>query len=585
MRGDIKRMKDRVIECKKQFYHKNRLNFILATISQIAFSIIGLAISFLMMITIEAIEYQDTKRVWMAGILCATILVGYVVFGFLQKVYTNRYLKNGLSNFKNYIFQNILRKSIREYRNSSTGQIINAFSNDLSSIETNYLSGTVQMIQQIVIFIIAMCCMFYLNWILALCILASCVIPMTVSLIFGRNLDVKERKTSDEGEGFVDQVKDLLSGFTLIKSFQAEQEVLCLFKEKNISLEEAKRDRRETNDMVRLASMFSSILVISMIFIIGLVLAWKGVLTIGAVIAFVELSHYVTTPIEKIFPLIKNRQAVNALFGKISEAIASKEETTESCVPITGFSQAIEFKNVSFGYDKEKQVLSNINLTFQPGKSYALVGSSGCGKSTLTQLLIGYYNDYQGEIDIDNKLLSTISLDSLYDVISVISQDVFLFDSSIYNNVMMFKEFDETKVKRAVKMAGLERLVEEKGMDYACGVGGVNLSGGEKQRVSIARCLLRETPVIIMDEATAALDSRTAYEVESAILDIEKVTKIIVTHRYHEDLLRRYDQIFVLRDGKIVEQGDFDTLMNLKQYFYSLYHVSAGEKQEDFDQL
>ena len=236
--------------------------------------------------------------------------------------------------------------------------------------------------------------------------------------------------------------------------------------------------------------------------------------------------------------------------------------------------KGIEMKDVSLKYDDGKIALNNINIDFKKGKKYAIVGPSGCGKSTLLKLLLGHFNDYEGEIKYDDNNLRDISLDSLYDVVSVIQQNVFLIDKSLIDNITMFKDFDYKKVRKAVDLAGLSKLVNEKGNDYSCGEGGRNLSGGEKQRISIARCLIRETPVLLMDEATAALDNATAFQVENEILSMDHLTSIIVTHRLEKNLLEKYDEIIVLNTGKIVENGTFNKLMSNKQYFYSLYNVS-----------
>lgn len=575
MRKDYIRKRDEILTCKNQFMVNNKFNFLITVITQTIFSAVSISISFLMMVTIEAIEYTDTQRIKIAGTLVVVILVLYATFGYLQKIFRNRYIKTGLAQFKHYIFSKILSKSIREFGESSTGKVINAFSNDLSSIESHYLDGTLQIIQQVLMFLISLVAMYYLNWILATCVILACIIPVTFSMCLGRHLITKERKMSDEGESFVDQVKDLLNGFILIKSFKAEEEVIDLFEKNNFSLEEAKRDRRDTNDSVSLASTFSTILVISMIFTVGLYLAYQEVMSIGAIIAFVELSHYATGPVEKILPLLSNRRASAELITKVAEVIADQGET-EDKIDIKGISSSIEVKDVSFSYCGDKKILNNINLKFEKGKSYAIVGGSGCGKSTLIQLLLGYYNDYTGEILIDGTELRKISLDSLYDTISVIQQNVFLFDSSVKDNITMFKEFDKDKIEDAINMAGLSSLINDKGINYMGGEGGKNLSGGEKQRISIARCLIRETPVIIMDEATAALDNKTAYEIEDAILNLKDLTRIVVTHKFNEDIMKRYDKIIVIRDGKVAEYGDFQELMRERKYFYSLYNVIAS---------
>ncbi len=186
------------------------------------------------------------------------------------------------------------------------------------------------------------------------------------------------------------------------------------------------------------------------------------------------------------------------------------------------------------------------------------------------------YENYEGSICYDGADLHSIDSDSLYNLISLVQQNVFVFNSTIRNNITMFRNYDDEKVKDAVKISGLEELIELKGMDYMCGEGGKGLSGGERQRLSIARCLLQGASVLLLDEVTASLDAVTAYEVTSSILNMENCTRIAVTHRLEEKLLNRYDEIIVMRGGKICEKGGFYDLMERKGYFYSLYTVSSG---------
>lgn len=189
---------------------------------------------------------------------------------------------------------------------------------------------------------------------------------------------------------------------------------------------------------------------------------------------------------------------------------------------------------------------------------------------------MGSSNDYQGSIRFDQRELRSIATESLYGLVSVVQQNVFIFDDTIRNNITMFRHFDENLVQQATEKAGLTPLLAERGEDYICGENGSGLSGGERQRISIARCLLRQTPVLLIDEATAALDAATAYSVSAAILAIEGLTRIVVTHRLEEPLLRKYDEILVLKNGEICERGSFDALMARREQFYSLFNVANG---------
>ena len=236
--------------------------------------------------------------------------------------------------------------------------------------------------------------------------------------------------------------------------------------------------------------------------------------------------------------------------------------------------QGIELSHLAFSYEDDKPILRDISFSFEPGKSYAVVGASGSGKSTLLHLLSASQTGYSGQILYDGQELRDIRRSSLYDLISVIQQNVFIFNATIRENITLFADFPEEAVERAIRLSGLSGLIRERGEDYLCGENGSGLSGGEKQRISIARSLLKNAQVLLLDEATAALDAQTAHQVSHAILDLSGMTRIVVTHTLEESALRRYDAILALRDGRIAEQGSFEALMERRGYFYSLYTVS-----------
>ncbi|MEI6580499.1 MAG: ATP-binding cassette domain-containing protein, partial [Eubacteriales bacterium] len=301
---------------------------------------------------------------------------------------------------------------------------------------------------------------------------------------------------------------------------------------------------------------------------------FKGRMTIGSVLAFYQLQNYVLGPLTRLVPLYVNRKAAVSLIYKLADAVEKKDENGSKLIKTDNLEKSISLRDVSFAYEENKDVLKNVSVDFIKSKSYAIVGGSGSGKSTLLGLLLGHFSEYDGSVLFDGNELKDIALESLYDIVSVVQQNVFLFDSSLKNNITMFKDFNDRTYDSAVELAGLTTLVKEKGDGYDCGEGGRNLSGGEKQRVSIARCLIRETTVLLMDEATASLDNSTAYSVTSSILDLVGLTKIIVTHKLEESIMKKFDYIIAMSNGTVAELGNFEELMEQKGYFYSLFNVS-----------
>lgn len=566
-------------ECQKQFLKNNTFNFFMTVLALVLCAAMNIVLAFMLKYFIEAVEFNSSEILsigYKVGIIYFLI---YTAFRYLQRNYKNEYMYKALSQFKNYIFEKMLDKPVSKFGDDASAKFISAFSNDLMSIETNYLGGTLNLILTIMLFFGAAAAMLYIKWKLALPVLVISILCILLSLRYGKKLVVKESETSEENMDFVAQVKDLLNGFIVIKSFKAEKEVLNIFRQKNRNLEETKQGRRVTSDTVNIYGDISSIVINVMIYGLGFYFAFKQMMSIGKVIAFIQLGNYLLDPVRELAPLVSNRKAAAKLIERLSNEIEKTEEKQEGIL-LREFKKDILFHNLNFAYAEDKVVLENVNLYFEKGKSYAIVGGNGSGKSTLLKLLLGYNMEYEGEIFIDDIPVRNIEPDSLYDMISVIQQDVFLFDSSIKDNITMFKPFEPLKVARAIEQAGLSSLVKEKGADYSCGEGGKNLSGGEKQRISIARCLVRETPILLMDEATSALDSNTAMMVESKLLGMDNLTRIIVTHRFNEVIMRKYDEIYVMGRGTVIEKGSFDELMEKRGYFYSLYNVSKEETEE-----
>ncbi len=310
------------------------------------------------------------------------------------------------------------------------------------------------------------------------------------------------------------------------------------------------------------------------IFLVGAYLALTGHgLSAGSVLVFVQLLNYVISPIGAIPQALAEINASKALIAKVADALESniREEGQDSK---TKLESGISIRDLSFGYEDEKPVLQDVNFTFDTGKSYAIVGASGSGKSTLMNLLMASHDGYTGSICYDDAELRKISSGILYEMISVVQQNVFIFNASIRDNITMFSDFPREEVDRAIELSGLSKLISERVEDYLCGENGSGLSGGEKQRISIARSLLKKSQVLLVDEATAALDPLTAFQVSNAILNLSGLTRIVVTHALDETLLKRFDCVLTLKNGSIAESGSFDELMEKKGYFYSLFTIS-----------
>ncbi|WP_158096580.1 ABC transporter ATP-binding protein [Pseudoflavonifractor sp. An187] len=559
---------------RQQFHIGNRKNYILSLVGKLLVVVMSISSSLIFTFVVESLEYQSIQKFLYGLAMVGVYIVANMACGLFRRKYQNTYLRKALTQFKNYVFSKILRQPISSYASGDTAKFISAFSNDLNSIEQNYLVGELNLFVEILNYVVTAAVLLILNVPLGITLVVSSLIAILVSFRFGGKVVKNEAETMEKASDFVAQTKDLLSGFTVIKSFQAENQIMSVFQEKNVELESTKQKRRASNDTVSLAGNIASILVSVIFLSVGFLLAFNGQISVGKIIGFYELSGNMLSPIRSLGVLVANRHAADALIQRIERDIEDTHTTQSRKATLSTAPTSITLRDLSFGYGNGRPVLHAINHTFEAGKRYALVGGSGSGKSTLLKLLVGFLPGYTGQIQYDGTELRQLDLDQLLEHVSMIQQEVFCFNSSIANNITMFRDFPQEELSHAIQRAGLSALCAAKGTDYLCGEGGCHLSGGERQRVSIARCLIRKSPIILVDEAEAALDNETASAVLQTILGLDSTMRIVVSHRLDAPILRQYDEILVLHNGSIEECGTFEDLLNRKGYFYSLYQIS-----------
>ena len=557
-----------------QLYYKNRINFIVTIILTIAMSSLNLMISWLIQQIMDCTANQDMQALVRSAWIVIIVVVIYTIANVMYRAVYPRFLQRAMQQYRDYAFSRLTQKSLRSFSKEGTALYVSALTNDCTSIENNYLAATFTLIELLFCFLGALIMMLYYSPVMLVLAVALSFLPVAVSMTAGNRLTEQEKEISKKNERFVSIVNELLSGFPVIKSFRAETQASRLFSQRNEQAEEAKKNKRRTEQLISLLANDAGIIAQMGIFLAGawLAISGKGV-TAGVVIVFVQLMNYILNPISQVPLLWSNRKAAIALMEKLSDALSEnvREEGREK---LNGFSEKIEVKDLTYGYEPESPVLKDLDVQFDAGKSYAIVGGSGSGKSTLLNLLMGSSSNYQGEICIDGVSIKNIESESLYQLMTSVQQNVFVFNDTIRNNVTMFHEFPDKEVTLALERSGLSEFIEKRGEEFVCGENGANLSGGERQRISIARALLRKSPILLVDEATAALDAATARAVSFSILNLVGMTRIAVTHRLEEAILRRYDKILVMKNGTICEQGKFDTLMQQKGQFYSLFQIA-----------
>lgn len=558
---------------RNALYRKNLVSLVITLVFGIFSSLISVLFAYLLQQILDVAvsgDFGDLNRLLFWSVV---LILGFFLTQLFMVRQRHHFAKTGMIQYKQDAFEAVTRKNIASFSKEQSSTYIALLTRDTQAIEENILFANIQIIILLVSFFGALSLMIWYNLAMTFAVILFTALPVLVSILFGKRIAQLERGISDRNEKFTEVIKDLLSGFFVIKSFQAEKEATSVFTLQNLHLEEEKRVRRNAEGFIH---VFSSAIGAAMqigVFLVGAYLALQGQITVGIVLAFVQLMNNIIEPVQILPGLLAKRKAAYGLIDKM-DSLAFSNQAEEGTLAMPEFREEIRFDNVSFCYEENLPVLSNFNASFEKGKSYAIVGESGSGKSTILRLLLRSFEQYEGEIRVDGNELRDLKLEDLYRKFMIVQQDVFIFNASIRENITMFRETDPDLLGRALTRAGLSAFVAEKGLDFSCGENGTNLSGGERQRISIARSLLHTPAVLLMDEATSSLDRETANRILEQVMRLEALTRIVVTHEIDRKILLPFDEILYLRNGKIEERGSYDNLLEQKGYFYSLVNLS-----------
>ncbi|CEP93096.1 ATP-binding cassette domain-containing protein [Paeniclostridium sordellii] len=554
------------LEYKWQFFAR------VITISLVALA--SICFDFIMGFIVDIFSNGEVEKFIPIIIVTVTLIIVMFLAEYLDGLVMSKYIKNTVNYLRCDIFSKIISKDIKNFSLDNSGKYISILYNDVKLIEDSFLNNIFLVISSLLSFIISLCALFYISPYIVIFIVIFGILGFVIPNRLSKNLIIQKNEYSKSLEDITSITKDLFSGFEVIKCFNITKKMNKIFIDNSLKVENAKRKSYILEALIKGFSLSFSVTIYLGVLILGGYLMYKKNISVGTAIIIIQLSTHIVGPVKTSISLINQIKSVTLISDKIKTILDSPNENLEN-ESLEDFKQCINVENVKFSYSKDRLALDNINLTFEKNKKYAIVGESGCGKSTLIKMIMRYYTKYEGNIVIDNKNLNSIYSSDLYKNISMIQQNVFMFDDSIKENIKLFSNNSDDEVIKSCDRAGLMGLINRlgNGIDSLVGENGNRLSGGEKQRVAIARALINKAKVLILDESTSALDNETAYNLEKSLLELKDLTMIVVTHKLIKSLLISYDEIIVMKDGKVIEIGNFEKLINLKGYFYSLYYI------------
>ena len=553
--------------------------FLSASIASAATQGIFVLVSMLSMQIVDTMTAGDSTAFFSLIIIAVLTIFLYLVGLHIHPRLMTAYNLKTARTIKRDIFNGLISSKISDFRMENSAKYISIINNDVETIETKYIHTIPSLVRDCASLILALTVMVIISPLNALIAAIVAFLPLAIPMVFASKLSDTQLAASTNAIFLNQKTKDYLSGFEVIKTFGVEENIREKFTSSATDYMKARfRAHVTVTDMS--AWLVSAMLLARYInyFVAGFFVL-RGDISVGAVVALVSLQGNILSPIKLISEHIGNLKAVKSVNQRVLD-IMRKNDTTVRLNKISTFGEGIQLNDVNFAYtsDANKEsvnkntALKNINFHFKKGGKYIIVGASGSGKSTLVKLLLGYYDNYEGDILIDKSDLRDLDRSSLYSRVSVLHQDVFLLDDTLRNNITLYNNYSEEEYRNALQKANLIDVESRlpNGSDTMLGESGNTLSGGERQRVSIARTFLKGSEVMILDEATASLDNLIAHDIEKSVVGIEGLTCILVTHRYSKDILEQCDNILVMKNGELFEHGSFSDLYEKRGYFYSL---------------
>lgn len=522
----------------------------------------------------KVIDSTSVKELATNTTIVLAFCLGVYIFESLSNIAYSKVLKGSINHLRKDVFESIIQKNIKDFNQQNTASYISSLTNDIKIISDDYFNVFYELILYGGFIIFSIMLLGSVHLLLLLIVLLQSMVVLMYPRIIGARLQKLKGLVSNMMSDYNSKLNDFFSGFEVIKTFNIENKVFNAHKIKNEILSDSEYNSNKLNLIAQASSSFINHIFIIIIFSSSTYLLLHNKITFGLLIAATQMTIYITTPCGVISRNLLRIKSTKEVQNKLLNII-NKKELKDGDIYIDKFKNKIVFENLTFSYNEHSNILNNINLTLYKGKKYAIVGSSGSGKTTLIRLLLKYYEDFSGRLLIDGIDIRDIKTEGYFKFCHTIHQNVFIFNDTMYNNICLYNDYSEEKIRIAVKKAGLEDLINklEDGLQTFIYEDGHNLSGGEKQRIAIARALIKDPSFIAIDEATSNLDNETAYSIEESILNIQDLTALIITHKYNSSLLKKYDGIVCVKNGEIVESGSFDELINKKGYFYNLFSI------------
>lgn len=520
----------------------------------------------------EVIVSKSSKEMLAGMVIFLVGCLGQPVFGYFKNRIFVKISEDIVRDYRVRMFEKVLKASIQFFENNKNGEVVSRICNDGISVSDFLTDFFVVFIKNIVLVSMILVGMFLMSPMLTGIVVVLYVIYAILNYRMSQEFSTLSRNCRNSYDKICVKISQSITSIDTIKSYMQENAWIDDYKE--IAKESYINNLKVRNRNNLLSCLSTSLVVISLTIVYGVggYMIMSGKSTIGTIAAFGLFFQNLSSPIYEFMNANIDFKRMEPIFERINEYLTLPEEYQNGAA--LEKIDSIKFKNVNFIYQKaENMSLKQVNMEFPSRGMIALVGDSGAGKSTIIKLLNGYYDNYEGQILINAKEMCTYETQAIRKMISVVSQDIVLINDTIRNNVLMGNTSTEEQVKEICQYVNLSEVIANLPNGYDTVVNErINLSGGEKQRIAIARAIMKNSQVYIFDEPTAALDNKNEMHVKKII---EKLAKeklvIVITHNLY--LLNKAECIYTMRNGEVVERGNYQELVGRDSYFKQLIQI------------
>ena len=555
---------------------------VLAALMLTVWSVISLALPYAARYLVDSVfvtsSYTELNKI---TLILFSLFIVQALIGYGQNYLLNFLGQRVIADLRLAIQQHLLYLPLRFFKDSRVGELVSRVTNDVTTLQVVLTETPIALLRQIVTIIGGITLMAIMNWQLTLLIFTIIPPIILLAIFFGRKVERLSTLVQDRLASAISVLEEAISGIRIVKSFTQEKYEENRFKERIENTFNTTMDRTRTRAaFIPLVSLLGFIVVTAIMWIGGQ-LVINQTLTPGELIAFLFYMIMVAAPLGEFAGVYTQIREASGAATRIFEILETQVEPkqSEEATPLPPITGQVEFHDISFGYESDDLVLNDINLVVKPSEVVALVGPSGVGKTTLVNLIPRFFDPTAGYVEIDGYRITEVNLHSLRSQIGLVPQETFLFGGSVAENIAYGNpDVDRKEIVKAAQAAFAHEFIETltKGYDTEVGERGVKLSAGQRQRIAIARALLKNPRILILDEATSALDSESEQMVQKALeILMQNRTTFVIAHRL--STIKNADRILVLEEGRIVEDGSHEVLMALKGHYHHLWSLQFRE--------